>query len=350
MKNIYKSISLFIIVTIILSFSGCRKMKDINSSFTSQITPDMEYTVSASKTGEITVIDKNGNIIEDAVINEDGSLNINGKIVLPNLVKHLDTVIDAQEGVISGTSEGTVNKIDASPEPTVSNPQNSASVPINNNSNNDNTSAPINNNSNNSNTSTPINNNNETVVPPAQSETGTPVQTLTPLTDAEIKEAEDYFLQLVNEERARVGVAPLSRNATLDKAANIRVNETLTVWGHTRPNGKTWSTVFNDVEYGIKGENIWSDDGVNWNTEIQYNLGPSGEILNNAGGYSILDISRPTPKDIGKRIFEAYKVSLGHYNNIIGSDYNFVGTSIISYKSETNDKIICHNITIFSGN
>lgn len=66
--------------------------------------------------------------------------------------------------------------------------------------------------------------------------------------------------------------------------------------------------------------------------------------------YSILDIYRSTPKDICKRIFEAYKVSIGCYNNMIGSDYNFVGTSIISYRSEINDKIIYHNITVFSGN
>ena len=279
---------LFMSVMIVFSFCGCKKTSDINSSF------DSELSVTSN---EENIYFKNDNDI-DTVISENSATSSENK------------------NVISNPSNSN----------TVSNPANSA------------VSKP----------SMPENNTLETTT--SQYESSMPVQALTPLTDAEIKEAEDYFLQLVNEERARVGVGLLSQNATLDKAANIRVNETLTVWGHTRPSGKTWDTVFNDVEYGIKGENIWSDDGVNWHTEVQYNLGPSGEILTNAGGYSILDISRPTPKDIGKRIFETYKVSLGHYNNMIGSDYNFVGTYIISYKSETNDKIICHNITIFSKN
>ena len=97
-------------------------------------------------------------------------------------------------------------------------------------------------------------------------------------------------------------------------------------------------------------------DSICVSSQVGCNMGckfcESGRLkkVRNLETYEIVEQILLVEKDIGKRIFEAYKVSLGHYNNIIGSDYNFVGTSIISYKSETNDKIICHNITIFSGN
>lgn len=330
MKNIFKSISLLVIVTVILVFSGCRKAENSNSSSISQTTSDTEYIISISETGEKTVIDKNGDVVEDAIINEDGSLSINGKIISSQLVKQPDTIADVQKEVSSDTSENTVNKIDTSSKPTVSNPQNSASVPVSNNSNNNNTS-------------TPVNNNSETVVPPAQAEPSTPVQTLTLLTDAEIKDAEDYFFKLVNEERARVGVAPLTRNGTLDKAAKIRVEETKTVEGHTRPNGTNYYTVLTELKYGTPYENIWSDDGINWKTEIAYDYGGSGENLAHGANSQKLN-----HMDIIFNLFTNLKNSPGHYQNMINPNFTQTGVAFNSFLKDNNTMLANNVVQIFT--
>lgn len=67
-------------------------------------------------------------------------------------------------------------------------------------------------------------------------------------------------LRLVNEIRAEVGVAPLTLDMTLCKAASMRALEMdyNNEISHTRPNGTEWYTVldFYGVSYGIGGENI----------------------------------------------------------------------------------------------
>lgn len=163
----------------------------------------------------------------------------------------------------------------------------------------------------------------------------------TPFTDAEIKQVEDYFFQLVNEERVRVGVQPLTRNATLDKAAKIRVDETLTNFSHTRPNGTNYFTVLTELKYGIPHEDIWSDDGINWNTTISYDYGASGENL--AGDYNT---SKRTLQELSRSFFDSFRHSAGHYQNMISSNFNYTGISVNSYIE--NNAFKCDIIHIFT--
>lgn len=83
-------------------------------------------------------------------------------------------------------------------------------------------------------------------------------------------------------------------------------------------------------------------------TDIEKILPPMrrfGEILTNAGSFSGSFV-RPDMKTVAQNMFDAYKNSEAHYNNMIAGEYNFVGTSIISYKN--NGMITCHNITVFT--
>lgn len=57
----------------------------------------------------------------------------------------------------------------------------------------------------------------------------------------------------INASRKDSGLSILTRNARLDKAANVRLNEIMTSFSHTRPNGKQFYSVDSDV---INGENI----------------------------------------------------------------------------------------------
>lgn len=63
---------------------------------------------------------------------------------------------------------------------------------------------------------------------------------------------------LVNQERAKAGLAPLEVKVNLQAAAQVRAKEIEKSFSHTRPNGSSFSSVLaeNGVEYRGSGENI----------------------------------------------------------------------------------------------
>lgn len=63
---------------------------------------------------------------------------------------------------------------------------------------------------------------------------------------------------LVNQERAKAGLAPLDVKVNLQTAAQVRAKEIEKSFSHTRPNGSSFSTVLaeNGVDYRGSGENI----------------------------------------------------------------------------------------------
>ncbi|MBS5083582.1 MAG: CAP domain-containing protein [Clostridiales bacterium] len=63
---------------------------------------------------------------------------------------------------------------------------------------------------------------------------------------------------LVNQERAKAGLAPLEIKVNLQAAAQVRAKEIEKSFSHTRPNGSSFSTVLaeNGVDYRGSGENI----------------------------------------------------------------------------------------------
>ncbi len=74
-------------------------------------------------------------------------------------------------------------------------------------------------------------------------------------------EASDYATQvveLVNIERAKEGLSPLTIDATITTAAMVRAGEIQTSFSHTRPNGTQFSTAMKEAgaQYTMAGENI----------------------------------------------------------------------------------------------
>lgn len=65
-------------------------------------------------------------------------------------------------------------------------------------------------------------------------------------------------VNLVNAERAKEGLAPLTIDTTVEKAAMVRANEIQSNFDHTRPNGSAFYTVLAEqgVSYRGAGENI----------------------------------------------------------------------------------------------
>lgn len=70
--------------------------------------------------------------------------------------------------------------------------------------------------------------------------------------------AAEAVLNLVNAERAKEGLAPLTLNPTATAAAQLRAEETVTLFSHTRPDGTTCFTALDQagVAYRTAGENI----------------------------------------------------------------------------------------------
>lgn len=104
-------------------------------------------------------------------------------------------------------------------------------------------------------------------------------------------------LDLINEERAKVGAAPLAANDTLNEVAKVRAKEISTYFSHTRPDG---SSCFSAIE----GLNIrWKALGENI-----------------AGG-----IKEPD------RVMNAWMHSEGHRANILNDTFEIVGIACYNY-------------------
>lgn len=68
----------------------------------------------------------------------------------------------------------------------------------------------------------------------------------------------EQVVKLVNEERAKNGLSPLTIDKTVESAALVRSKEIEKSFSHTRPNGSSFSTVLKEqgVEFMGAGENI----------------------------------------------------------------------------------------------
>lgn len=68
----------------------------------------------------------------------------------------------------------------------------------------------------------------------------------------------DAVLRLVNEERAKEGLSPMTTNDTLNGAAQVRAEELQELFDHTRPDGSSCFTALDEagVRYWTAGENI----------------------------------------------------------------------------------------------
>jgi len=78
---------------------------------------------------------------------------------------------------------------------------------------------------------------------------------------------DDYnlgILELVNQYRQQAGLNTLKYSSKLQKAADIRAREIVTLFDHTRPNGTSCSTAVTDdgISFSAFGENIFMCSGV----------------------------------------------------------------------------------------
>ena len=108
-------------------------------------------------------------------------------------------------------------------------------------------------------------------------------------------------LRLTNEFRAENGVEPLELDLDLtDDVAMVRADEITELFSHTRPDGTSWSTAFDEGGFTLGG-----------------NCG--GRAENIAYGYSS-----------AAAVVEAWKNSAGHRANMLKSSFNVIGIGFVN--------------------
>lgn len=150
-------------------------------------------------------------------------------------------------------------------------------------------------------------------------------------TELQLNVITNRLIELINNERSMISLNQLLPNKTITKAAVIRSTES-NKYGHKRPNGSSFATIFNQVGYP------------------DYKTFKSAE---NIGTFSKSKYKSTTEELIKTAdiLFNAWKKSELHYNNIINPIYNEVGigSTVKLTKDESGkDIIIIEVVNLFS--
>lgn len=115
------------------------------------------------------------------------------------------------------------------------------------------------------------------------------------------------MLSLVNELIVSFGIHKLEYDPQLQQGTDIRTNEILEVFSHTRPDGGRFSTALGNIQWSTIGENIASSTSEGYD--------PNGKII--------------IEEYMTKIIFDSYYNSKGHYENMVNEEYSSFATAII---------------------
>ena len=141
------------------------------------------------------------------------------------------------------------------------------------------------------------------------------------------------FLELINAERAKLGRAPLTYNEALKKGTDLRSSE-MAEFGylrsgenldkkHTRPDGESsFRTAFDYLENyeTTKGGNLGENILLQGFASREYNKDAKHHDENLEGEYTVEEfLSNPTL--VAKSLFEQWKHSQGHYDNMMHENY-----------------------------
>ncbi len=156
----------------------------------------------------------------------------------------------------------------------------------------------------------------ETVPPTEEDYSPTDTDLSDPVTAEVLWRIEKRFLELVNEEREKLGIAPLTHNKHLDDVAQLRSAEIILNYSHTRPNGELFHSLLdvNKYSYTKAGENI------DMSSHILGFFNPATDKF--TGSDKQIESS-------ARILFEGFKASPGHYANMIDSEFihNGIGVS-----------------------
>lgn len=119
-----------------------------------------------------------------------------------------------------------------------------------------------------------------------------------------LSEFQTRSLELLNNLRIEQGLNPLTYNSELIDAATIRSEEVSRLWAHARPDGRSWDTVFEEIDY-----TPWA-----WGENLAYHTDLYSEAK------------------MAEEMFQDWLNSPGHYENMVTPWYQEVG--IASYVAD----------------
>ncbi len=124
---------------------------------------------------------------------------------------------------------------------------------------------------------------------------------------AEASEFAQEVLELVNIEREKAGVRPLKLSDDLTELANIRAEEIVEVFSHTRPDGRSCFSILSGINYRTCAENIAAGSATPEKVVEQWmnSAGHRANILN--GAYRYLGVGYTYDEDA---MYEHYWVQL----------------------------------------
>ena len=138
---------------------------------------------------------------------------------------------------------------------------------------------------------------------------------------ADVEEMAQQFLELLNEERAKVGAPTLVTGSILQEMAQVRANELPILIGHTRPNGLDYSTIFTDYKYGIPTGYYGT-----YITGEQYEI-----YYRENAGETVGKMSSTHPEVM----IEGFRNSPGHWVVLMDSTLGAAGVAVVAVEDQT---------------
>ncbi len=136
------------------------------------------------------------------------------------------------------------------------------------------------------------------------------------VTQEVLDKIEAGFFRLINQERTSNGLTALTKDLELERAAQIRAVETVQSFSHTRPNGESCFTAIDKSGYN------WSLVGEN----IGYTSHVSGESF--YPSEAVFTGSDEQIEKVYTKMFNAFKNSPGHYENIMTVEFIHTGIGV----------------------
>ena len=130
-----------------------------------------------------------------------------------------------------------------------------------------------------------------------------------------VSEIADKIVELTNQEREEAGVSALTKGTVLTSMAEVRAEEQVSSFGHTRPDGSKWSTVFDDISYDTSSINV----ALASENATMFWCSASGEVT---------DIAHAISTYASCAVSNWMNSTSGHKENMLSSGHTSIGVGV----------------------
>lgn len=131
----------------------------------------------------------------------------------------------------------------------------------------------------------------------------------------------DRILELLNEERAKLGAPALSTAPIAHEMAMVRAEQLTTLFSHKMPDGRDGALIYRDYQYNLDDTppaNINLDEHLHYMCYMPFSS--SEDILKAGGSYN-----NDTVEDWADLVICCFKTSAGHWADLMNPEYTGVG-------------------------